>query len=136
MKCFIIYSRLFIPIFFFLLCACEKEDPKPPAGINEAPEITVTSPPGHNQYTTGQSIQVVANVKDNKEIYEVFVQLKNLSDNTILSIFSVHVHQTNYDLHTSYTVGSYTPPGDYSLIIKATDLDNNVSEKTVPVTIN
>jgi hypothetical protein len=135
MKRFSIHIRFLIPFIFLFFWACEKEDPTTPPNINESPEISVTSPSAGNQFTLGQSISVLANVKDNKEIYELFVQLKNLNDNSITNISILHIHLATYNLNTSYTITSSTPPGNYSLILKATDFDNNSTETTVAITI-
>ena len=137
MHAFSINFRTFLFLFSVLLSSCKKEDPPQGSGP-EAPEITLTSPSSNAQYNKGEAISITGSVKDNQQVGVTIVKLKNLTDNSEVTLFEIHEHvayPNAYSLSQSYTIPSTQASGNYRLIIQANDFDNNLSEKTVDLQI-
>jgi hypothetical protein len=125
--------KILLPIILFISISCGKDDPTQPT--DSAPQISLSSPANNSKYTESENISIQANITDDKEIYELKVVIKKLSNNSETTLSDFHVHATAYTLNKSYDVTT-TDIGNYQIIIIVTDLDGNETIKIIDVVLN
>jgi hypothetical protein len=102
------------------LSACKKE-----GGDSERPVISVTSPMANQQFTAGQSVNIVASVTDNDELHEVYLTVVNKTTNAEVVHFHNHLDLKSYDLNQSFIAAGNT---GYRIKVEAEDHTGNHAE--------
>lgn len=106
--------RPIIVINWLLLISCAKEID------NNAPSISIVSPPAHSQYSAGDTIHLSAQFSDDKKITRIEVKLMN-NDKVAVTNQSVIVGAANYVMEFDVYLKKELTEGIYYLDIRAFD---------------
>lgn len=114
-------KRFFILVFSVAcLAACKKD-----GGDSEKPVINVTSPAANQQFTAGQTVNVVATITDNDELHEVHLTVVNKTPSAEVVHFHNHVDVKSYSMNESFVVAAGVT---YNIKVEADDHAGNHSE--------
>jgi hypothetical protein len=111
-----------------ILASCSK-----PKGDKTAPVITIISPANNQQFTAGQTIQIMANASDNDKVTEMHIHVKNKATGDLLRDIHAFPGQTNGSIQDSFAAGSAII---YSIEIYARDPSQNLGTSIVEVIAN
>ena len=127
--------KLKILSYTFLLLAllsCQKEK----AILDEVgPDIRIISPVNQSVFTAGTKIDLEVKIEENLGLHSYFIWLIDSETQYPSLIDKGHLHTTSAILNTAYDL-SEVSPGDYEILVQATDHDANNSEATIRIRIN
>jgi hypothetical protein len=114
--------KQFLILAFSIAClaACKKDK-----GDSEKPMINVTSPNANQQFTAGQTVNIVATVTDNDELHEVHLFVTNKTTSAEIVHSANHVDVQSFNLNESFVAAAGTT---YQIKIEADDHVGNHSE--------
>lgn len=108
---------LFVAISLACLAACTKDK-----GDSQEPMIQVSSPTANQQFTAGQTVNVVATITDNNELHEVHLTVVNKTTSLEVVHFHNHVDVKSYNMNQSFVVGAGIT---YNIKVEAEDHAGN-----------
>jgi len=112
----ILFTALLLPLFF---TACT--DNNAAEEDTEAPVIEMLSPAANTNFKTGDTLRIKAAISDNDELHEGEVKLTNISTNTDLLKYDLHVHELKqYTVDTMYIIKA-DDNANLKLLITASD---------------
>jgi hypothetical protein len=112
-------------ILLVILCAAYLTACKKDKGDTQEPMINVTSPTANQQFTAGQTVNVVATMTDDDELNEVHLFVTNKSTGVDVVHFANHVDVETYTITQSFTAGAGIT---YNVKFEATDHSGNHAE--------
>lgn len=92
-----------------------------PGFTNQAPMVTLVSPTNSAVYTSGESVNIVANATDEYEV----ISVEFIADDISLWI----------DDSAPYTATNTFSAGEHTIVARATDSSGAISTETVTVTV-
>lgn len=106
-----------------MITSCSDDDKKP--------EVKITSPNNGTEFAAGDTLNLVGNVTSEEDLSTIIVSSPLGLADTIKTFSDPNKVDFTYNI----VLDSNTPSGDYSISVKATDVENNSGDDEIDVTI-
>ena len=122
-----------IAVLPFLLGACDQGNK--PIFDEEAPAITILSPPDGATFEPGTSISLKVDITENLELHEYSVVLRGTTGNIALTIDAGHAHDKELSIDKEFVLPNQENT-TFDLTIKANDHEDNLGSTTIQIYTN